>query len=44
MLQLTVTGQLPGFVPLPTFHVQLSTPLDGAVCGPSPAADDGPDE
>jgi hypothetical protein len=39
----TVTGQLPGVVPVPTFQVQDATPLAFAVCGPSPAAFDGPD-
>jgi len=42
-LQLTVTGQLPEVVRVPTFHVQLTAPVALAVFGPRPAAVDGPD-
>ncbi len=41
--QVTVTGQLPMVVLLPTFHVQDAAPPLFAVLGPSPAAVDGPD-
>lgn len=39
----TVTGQDPGVVRVPTFHVQLAFPEPSAVVGPNPAAVDGPD-
>jgi hypothetical protein len=43
LLQLTVTGQLPAVVRVPTFHVQDATPLPFAYFGPKPLAVDGPD-
>ena len=41
--QLTVTGQLPADVRVPTFQVHDAEPLPLAYCGPSPAAVDAPD-
>ena len=41
--QVTVTGQLPRVVLVPTFHVQDATPPPFAVVGPSPPAVDAPD-
>ena len=41
--QSIVTGQDPGVVRVPTFHVQLTLPFEVAVSGPNPAAFEGPD-
>ena len=41
--QVTVTGQLPAVVLVPTVQLQLTTPDPSAVLDPSPAALDGPD-
>lgn len=39
----TVTGQLPGVVLVPTFQVHDATPEEFAFFGSRPAADEGPD-
>jgi hypothetical protein len=41
--QVTVTGQLPGVVRPPTFHVQDAIPVEFADVGPRPDAVEGPD-
>ena len=43
LAQLTVTGQLPEVVRLPTFQVHVATPALLAYLGPRPDAVDGPD-
>ena len=42
-VQVTVTGQLPGVVRVPTVQLQLATPDPSAAVGARPAALDGPD-
>jgi hypothetical protein len=41
--QVMVTGQEPGVVRVPTFQVQLTTPVEPAVLFPKPLAVEGPD-
>lgn len=43
LVQVMVTGQEPGVVRVPTFQVQLTTPVEPAVWFPRPLALEGPD-